>query len=152
MGTWADVCNDGTVCTEFSCGVDRDGAGPKKQCGDISTGSFTLLGCRPGYVEFSDPPECVEVPAGSLLSRLPSGVLTRNPFVCPFGTFKLEGGNGHHSQNYTDGCAECPERAQCVGGANMPECLPGTYSIGSGQGTFALALRAPLRFVEDVAP
>jgi hypothetical protein len=50
----------------------------------------------------------VKVPAGSLLSRLPSGVLTRNAFVCPYGTFRLEPGNGS-SQNYTDVCRECPE-------------------------------------------
>jgi len=86
-----------------------------------------------GYVEFSDPAECVKVPAGWLLSRLPSGVITRNAFVCPFGTFNLEAGNGH-SQNYSDACRECPEKALCVGGAHTPECLPGTYSIGSGQG------------------
>jgi len=60
-------------------------------CGDASTGYFTLLGCKAdGYVEFSDPPECVEVPAGSLLSRLASGVLTRNSFVCPVGRCRLK--------------------------------------------------------------
>jgi len=66
-------------------------------------------------------------------SRLPSGVLTRNTFVCPFGTFSLEAGNGL-SQNYSDTCRDCPEKALCVGGARAPECLPGTYSIGSLQG------------------
>jgi hypothetical protein len=81
-----------------------------------------LLGCRDGYVEFSNPSECVQVPAGSLLSRLPSGVLTRNTFVCPFGTFNLDAGVGL-SQNYNDACRNCPEKALCVGGANAPECL-----------------------------
>ena len=136
VGTWADICLDGTMCAEFSCGTDRDGpTGPLPVCGDASTGQFSLLGCSAaGYVEFSSPPECVEVPAGSLLSRDPSsGVLTRNSFVCPFGTFNLVAGNGH-SLNYSAVCQECPEMALCVGGANAPECLPGTYSIGSGQG------------------
>ena len=31
-------------------------------------------------------------------------------------------------------CRECPDKALCIGGAKSPECLPGTYSIGSGQG------------------
>jgi hypothetical protein len=59
-------------------------------------------------VEFTNPPECVSVPAGSKLSRLPSGEITRNAFVCPFGTFSLEAGNGH-SNDYSDTCQECPE-------------------------------------------
>ena len=134
VGTWADVCVDGTRCADYSCGTDRNlNIGVDTTCGDASTGSFSLLGCRAGYVEFSNPAECVEVPAGSLLSRLPSGVLTRNTFVCPFGTFNLEAGDGL-SQNYSNVCRECPEKALCVGGSNAPECLVGTYSIGSGQG------------------
>ena len=89
------------------------------------------------------------VPAGSLLSRLPSGVITRMAFVCPFGTFNLEAGNGH-SQNYSDACRECPEKALCVGGANTPECLPGTYSIGSGQGLTNFPF--PSRHFSNVIP
>jgi len=70
VGTWADVCVDGTRCEDYSCGTDRDlNIGTETTCGDASTGSFTLLGCRVGYVEFSTPSECVEVPAGSLLAR-----------------------------------------------------------------------------------
>ena len=92
VGSWADICKDGSLCTEFACGSDSDGIGPIPPCGDETTGDFDLLGCRDGYVEFFSPDECVEVPAGSLLARLSSGVLTRNTFVCPFGTFRLEAG------------------------------------------------------------
>ena len=51
----------------------------------------------------------MEVPAGSLLARLPSGVITRNTFVCPFSTFNLEAGNGL-SENYTDTCRVGPDQ------------------------------------------
>jgi len=64
VGEWADVCVDGTRCPDFSCGTDPDG--PEMllpQCGDASTGSYSLLGCRDGYVEFSTPSECVEAGA-----------------------------------------------------------------------------------------
>ena len=45
MGTWADVCKDGTRCPDYSCGTDRDlNIGTETTCGDASTGSFTLLG------------------------------------------------------------------------------------------------------------
>jgi hypothetical protein len=94
----------------------------------------------------------VEVPAGWDLAQLPSG-LTRNAFVCPFGTFNLVPGTGH-AQNYSSVCRECPEKAQCIGGANMPECLPGTYSIGSGLGltyTRSLYQLNLSRFVPDSA-
>ena len=143
VGTWADVCKDGSSCEDSSCGTDGDGPiGPLQACGDVTTGSFALIECRDGYVEFTNPPECVSVPAGSKLSRLPSGEITRNAFVCPFGTFSLEAGNGN-SSDYSDTCRECPEKALCVGGANAPECLPGTYSIGSGQGITLVPLFSP---------
>ena len=36
---------DGTRCTDYSCGTDRDmNLGVEATCGDASTGSFTLLG------------------------------------------------------------------------------------------------------------
>ena len=50
VGVWADVCKDGTVCTEFACGTDSDGVGPEPVCGDETTGTFTLLGCKAGEV------------------------------------------------------------------------------------------------------
>ena len=106
-----------------------------------------------GYVMFSDPAACVQVSAGSMLNRLPSGVLDRYAFVCPYGTFNLNAGAGN-SSSYTGTCQKCPAKALCVGGANAPQCERGTYSIDSGQGhpldrsLFQLNLS---RFVPDSA-
>ena len=144
VGEWADVCVDGTRCPDFSCGTDPDGPElPRPKCGDKSTGQYSLLSCRDGYVMFSDPAACVEVSAGSMLNRLPSGVLDRYAFVCPYGTFSLNAGAGN-SSSYSGTCQKCPAKALCVGGANAPQCERGTYSIGSGQGLASFPLPAQL--------